>query len=81
MSLAEENSSFFTMPRDFPDYIFSLGLTSVSRRSLGIGFVHFQAVPAGASPSPWDSCGVSAVPPITPGGNPWATAGGGRWVP
>lgn len=30
MSPAGESSSFFTVPRDFPDYIFSLGLTSVS---------------------------------------------------
>lgn len=65
MSLAGEDGSFFTVPHDFPDYIFSLGLTPVSLSlslSLGICFVHFQADQAGASPGPRASRG-SLLPP------------------
>ena len=52
MSLAGENGSFFTLPRDFPDYIFSLGLTSVSRSVPRDRLCTFPGCPGWSLPIP-----------------------------
>lgn len=63
--------------RDFPGYIFSLGLTSASCSVSGDGLCTFPGLLIRASPSPWaPHC---AVPSGIPGGDPWTTVGGAPW--
>lgn len=63
--------------RDFPGYIFSLGLTSASCSVSGDGLCTFPGILIGASPSPWAP--HRAVPSGIPGGDPWTTVGGAPW--